>query len=77
MTRTEIDYPVYKNNSGELVAKLLTDASLRSELDTAKKLRNVSVDDLYVAAEEPGSEGDVGFIRPEVFHCVFQVDIHA
>ena len=66
--RTEIDYPVYKNNSGELVAKLLTDASLRSELDTAKKLRNVSVDDLYVAAEEPGSEGDVGFIsRPRVF----------
>ena len=66
--KTKIDYPVYKNNSGELVAKLLTDASLRSELDTAKKLRNVSVDDLYVAAEEPGSEGDVGFIsRPRVF----------
>lgn len=66
--KSELDYPVYKNNSGELVAKLLKDASSTSEIDTAKKLRNVSVDDLYVAADEPDSEGDVGAIsRPRVF----------
>lgn len=66
--KTALDYPLYKNNSGELVAKLVKDASSLEIIDTAKKLRQVSVDDLYVAAQEPGSEGDVGTIsRPRVF----------